>query len=155
MYLEVIWDSVIMWAQLSAAHVKTILNTLSHIRLGQDITVYQFQRILGLVAATSKVIPYGPSAHETASVVALTQGISSKGQSPKANKGYMLQATYTFCVTQTPVSQLLSHSRCVLSLQDANDGRLHLGLGSSLRWPSSPRVLGGIILIGTSTVSRL
>jgi len=31
---------------------------------------------------------FGPSAHETVSVVAQSQGISSKGQSPEANQDY-------------------------------------------------------------------
>ncbi len=84
---------------------------------------------------------FGPPAHEIIPVVAQSQGISSKGQSPEANKGYAPGASYPFYVVQTPVSDFGSHSRSVLSSQDANDRRIPHGLGSGLRWPSSPRDL--------------
>ncbi len=44
-------------------------------------------------------------------------------------------------MVQTPVSDFGSHSRSVLSSQDANDRRFHHGLGCGLGWPSSPRDL--------------
>ncbi len=81
----------------------------------------------------------GPPAYEIVSVVAQSQGISSKGQSPEANKGYAPGASYPFYVVQTPVSDFGSHSRSVLSSQDANDRRFPHGLGCGLGWPSSPR----------------
>ncbi len=81
-----------------------------------------------------------PPAHEIVSVVAQSQGISSKGQSPEANKGYVPGASYPFYVVQTQVSDFGSHSRSVLSSQDANDRRFP-GLGCGLGWPSSPRDL--------------
>ncbi len=83
----------------------------------------------------------GPPADEIVSVVAQSQGISSKGQSPEANKGYAPGASYPFYVVQTPVSDFGSHSRSVLSSQDANDRRFPHGLGCGLGWPSSPRDL--------------
>ncbi|KAL0174664.1 hypothetical protein M9458_030632, partial [Cirrhinus mrigala] len=83
-YLGVVWDSITMQAQLSPARVESILNTQ---------------------ASDS----FGPPAHETISVVAQSQGISSKGQSPEANKDYA--ASYPFYVIQTPVSDFWSHSR--------------------------------------------
>ncbi|KAI2654615.1 putative potassium transport system protein kup [Labeo rohita] len=58
---------------------------------------------------------FGPPAHETISVVAQSQGISSKGQSPETNKGYAPGASNPFYVVQTPVSDFGSHSRSVLS----------------------------------------
>ncbi|KAI2646935.1 Transposon Ty3-G Gag-Pol polyprotein [Labeo rohita] len=84
---------------------------------------------------------FEPSAHETVSVVAQSQGISSKGQFPEANKGYAPGASYPFYVVQTPVSDFGSHSRSVLLSQDANDRRFPHGLGCGLKWPSSPRDL--------------
>ncbi len=82
----------------------------------------------------------GSPAHEIV-VVAQSQGISSKGQSPEANKGYAPGASYPFYVVQTPVSDFGSHSRSVLSSQDANDRRFPHRLGCGLGWPSSPRDL--------------
>ncbi len=82
----------------------------------------------------------GPPANEIISVVAQSQGITSKGQSPEANKGYAPGASYPFYVVQTSV-EFGSHSRSVLLSQDANDRRFPHGLGCGLRWPSSPRDL--------------
>ncbi len=65
---------------------------------------------------------FWPPAHEIVSVVAQSQGISSKGQSPEANKGYVPGASYPFYVVQTPVSDFGSHSRSVLSSQDSAFG---------------------------------
>ncbi len=81
----------------------------------------------------------GPPADEIVSVVAQSQGILSKGQSPEANKGYTPGASYPFYVVQTPVSDFGSHSRSVLSSQDANDRRFPHWLGCGLGWPPSPR----------------
>ncbi len=49
----------VVQAQLSPAHVKSILNTLKNIKLGQKITVHYFQSVLGLMAAASTLIPLG------------------------------------------------------------------------------------------------
>ncbi len=48
-----------MQAQLSPARVESILNALKNIKLGQRITVHYLQRVLGLMAAASTVIPLG------------------------------------------------------------------------------------------------
>ncbi len=58
-YLGVVWDSITMQAQLSPARVESILNALKNIKLGQRITVHYLQRVLGLMAAASTVIPLG------------------------------------------------------------------------------------------------
>lgn len=47
-----------MWAQLSLACIKSILAAVTRIKLGQFITVKQFQRLLGLMAAVSNVIHF-------------------------------------------------------------------------------------------------
>ncbi len=58
-FLGVVWDSTTMWAQLSPACIESILVKVSRIKLGHAITVKQFQRLLGLMAAASNVIPFG------------------------------------------------------------------------------------------------
>jgi hypothetical protein len=75
--------------------------------------------------------------------VAKSQGISSKGQSSKANKSDAPRASYTISVAQTPVPRLGSHSRGAVSSQVVNDRRLPDGLGSGLKWSSSSRGVGG------------
>ncbi len=57
--MGVVWDSITMQAQLSPARVESILNALKYIKLGQRITVHYLQRVLGLMAAASTVIPLG------------------------------------------------------------------------------------------------
>ncbi len=39
--------------------IESILSAVKRIKLGQSLTVRQFQRLLGLMTAASKVIPYG------------------------------------------------------------------------------------------------
>ncbi len=41
------------------ARIESILSAVKRIKLGQSLTVKQFQRLLGLMAAASKVIPFG------------------------------------------------------------------------------------------------
>ncbi len=58
-YLGVVWDSTMMQAHLSPAHIKLILAAMKKVRLSQSLTVKQFQRLLGLMAAASNMIPFG------------------------------------------------------------------------------------------------
>ncbi len=83
----------------------------------------------------------GPPTHETFSGMAQSQGISSKSLSPEADKSYMPGALYPFYVVQTLVSDLGSHSRYILFLQDANNICFPQELRCGLRCPSSPREL--------------
>ncbi len=46
-----------MQARLSPARIESILSAVERISLGQSLTFRQFQRLLGLIAAASKVIP--------------------------------------------------------------------------------------------------
>ncbi len=56
---SVVWDSTSMQARLSPAHIECILSAMKRIRLGQSLTVKQFQRLLGLMAAASNMIHFG------------------------------------------------------------------------------------------------
>ncbi len=58
-YLGVVWDSTTMQARLSPARIESILNTVRRVREGLSLTVKQFQRLLGLMAAASNLIPFG------------------------------------------------------------------------------------------------
>ncbi len=58
-YLGVVWDSTTMQARLSPARIDSILTTVKRVKEGQSLTVKQFQRLLGLMAAASNVIPFG------------------------------------------------------------------------------------------------
>ncbi len=58
-FLGVIWDSTSMQARLSPARIDSILSAVERIRLGQSLTARQFQRLVGLMAAASNMIPFG------------------------------------------------------------------------------------------------
>ncbi len=58
-FLGEVWDSTSMQARLSPASIESILSAVKRIRLGQSLTVKQFQRLLGLMAAASNVITFG------------------------------------------------------------------------------------------------
>ncbi len=58
-YLGVVWDLTTMQARLSPARIESILTTVTRVREGLSFTVKQFQKLLGLMAAASNVIPFG------------------------------------------------------------------------------------------------
>ncbi len=58
-YLGVVWDLTTMQARLSPARIESILTAVRRVREGLSFTVKQFQRLLGLMAATSNVIHFG------------------------------------------------------------------------------------------------
>ncbi|CAM4576079.1 unnamed protein product [Leuciscus chuanchicus] len=58
-FLGVVWDSVSMQALLSPPRVDSILAAVKSVKLGQLLTVKQFQRLSGLMAAASNGIPFG------------------------------------------------------------------------------------------------
>ncbi len=55
----VVWVSTSMQARLSPTRIESILSAVKRKRLGQLLTVKQFQRLLGLMAAASNVIHFG------------------------------------------------------------------------------------------------
>ena len=58
-YLGVVWDSTTMQARLSPARIESVLTAVARVKVGRSLTVKQFQRLLGLLAAASNVIPFG------------------------------------------------------------------------------------------------
>ncbi|KAI2662207.1 Transposon Ty3-I Gag-Pol polyprotein [Labeo rohita] len=52
-YLGVVWDSTTMQAHLSSARIESILTAVTRVKEGRSLTVKQFQRLLGLMAAAS------------------------------------------------------------------------------------------------------
>ncbi len=56
-YLGVVWDPTAMQACLSPAHIESIQSR--EWKKASSLTLKQFQRLLGLMAAVSNVIPFG------------------------------------------------------------------------------------------------
>ncbi len=75
-------------ARLSPARIKSILSAVKRIRLGQSLTVKQFQRLLGLMAAASNVIPFG-----LLYMRPLQWWLRTKGFSPRGNPFRMIKVT--------------------------------------------------------------
>ncbi len=79
-YLGVVWHSTMMQAQLSPARIEAILTAVRGVREGQSLTVKQFQKLLGLMAAASNVIPFG-LLYMRPLQVAQDQGVFPEGES--------------------------------------------------------------------------
>ncbi|XP_073721072.1 uncharacterized protein [Misgurnus anguillicaudatus] len=87
-YLGIVWDSITMRAHLSPARIATIQHSLSRLRLGQDLTVKQYQRILGLMASASTVIPLG-----LLHMRPFQLWLRAKGFHPRANPQRLIKVT--------------------------------------------------------------
>ncbi len=87
-YLRVVWDSTTMQARMSPARIESILTTVRRVKEGQSLTVKQFQRLLGLMAAASNVIPIG-----LLYMRPLQWWLKTKGFSPRGNPLRMIKVT--------------------------------------------------------------
>ncbi|KAL0186202.1 hypothetical protein M9458_017872, partial [Cirrhinus mrigala] len=87
-YLGVVWDSTTMQAQLSPARIESILAAVMRVKEGRSLTVKQFQRLLGLMAAASNVIPFG-----LLYMRPLQWWLKTRGFSPRGNPLRMIKVT--------------------------------------------------------------
>ncbi|KAL0164212.1 hypothetical protein M9458_039965, partial [Cirrhinus mrigala] len=87
-YLGMVWDSTTMQARLSPARIESILTAVTRVKEGQSLTVKQFQRLLGLMAAASNVIPFG-----LLYMRPLQWWLRTKGFSPRGNPFRMIKVT--------------------------------------------------------------
>ncbi len=87
-YLGVVWDSTTMQARMSPARIESILTAVRRVKEGQSLTVKQFQRMLGLMAAVSNVIPIG-----LLYMRPLQWWLKTKGFSPRGNPLCMIKVT--------------------------------------------------------------
>ncbi|KAL0187220.1 hypothetical protein M9458_018890, partial [Cirrhinus mrigala] len=87
-YLGVVWDSTMMQARLSPARIDSILTAVTRVKEGRSLTVKQFQRLLGLMAAASNVVPFG-----LLYMRPLQWWLRTKGFSPRGNPFRMIKVT--------------------------------------------------------------
>ncbi|XP_067245130.1 uncharacterized protein, partial [Chanodichthys erythropterus] len=87
-YLGVVWDSTTMRAHLSPARVSAILMAMKGVKLGQSLTVKQFQKLLGLMADASNVIPFG-----LLHMRPLQWWLRTRGFSPRGNPFRMIKVS--------------------------------------------------------------
>ncbi len=139
-YLGVVWVSTTMQARTSPARIESILTAVRRVKEDQSLTVKQFQRLLGLMAAASNVIPIG-----LLYMRPLEWWLKTKGFSPRGN----------------PLRMIKVMRRCLRALDmwkqpwflcNASDGRVPHQLGSGHEWSTC----WGVVAIshGTSIVGR-
>ena len=137
-YLGVVWDSTTMQARLSPARIESILTSVKKVREGQSLTVKQFQKLLGLMAAASNVIPLG-----LLYMRPLQWWLKTKGFSPRGNPLRMIKVTWR-CLRALDMWRkpwFLSQGPVLgapLSPRDASDGRVPHRLGCGHEWPPCP-----------------
>ncbi len=128
-YLGVVWDSTAMQARLSPARIELILMAVARVREGRSLTVKQFQKLLGLMAAASNGIPFG-----LLFMRPLQWWLRTKGFSPRGNPLRMIKVTWQ-CFRALDIWRkpwFLSQGPCwgLLVITYANDGCLPHRLGA-------------------------
>ncbi len=144
-FLGMVWDSTLIQARLSPARKESILSAVKRIRPVQSLTVKQFQRLLGLMAAASNVIPFGLLYMRPLQWWLRTKGFSLEGQPLSYDQGHAAMLSCLGNVEETLVPVPGSSAGSFMSSQDANDRCLSHGLGSCGRTSISH---------GTSTIWR-
>ncbi len=128
-YLGVVWDSTTMQARMSPARIESILTEVRRVKEGQSLTVKQFQRLLGLMAAASNMIPIS-----LLYMRPLQWWLKTKGFSPRGNPLRMIKVTRQ-CLRALDMWRqpwFLSQARrgSSVSPRNASDGRVPHRLGS-------------------------
>ncbi len=97
------------------ARIESILSAVKSIRLGQSLTVKPFQRLLGLMAAASNMIPFG-----LLYLRPLQWWLRTKGFSPKGNK--------MKCAIQNTVDLINNNiiGMCKRNVQAGCNGYVHI-----------------------------
>lgn len=100
-FLGVIWDSTTMQTHLYPARNESILAAVARIKLGQAVTVKQFQRLLILMAAASNI--FWPAVLRLLQWWLRTKGISPRGRPFHMIKVYTQMPLYPCHVEETLV----------------------------------------------------
>ncbi len=138
-YLGVVWDSTTMQARMSPARIESILTTVRRVKEGQSLTVKQFQRLLGLMAAASNVIPIGLLYMRPLQWWLKTKGFLPEGKPTSHDQGHAALPTCLRHVETTLVLVSGPGAGSSVSPRNASDGRIPHRLGSGHEWPPCPR----------------
>ena len=128
-FLGVVWNSVTMRARMSPARIESILAMVSGIKLGQAITVKQFQRLLGLMAAASNIIPLGLLHMRPLQWWLKAKGFFPQGESVPYNKGYAQMPLFPINMEETLVLVPRAIVRGIMSPENHFDRRFPHWLG--------------------------
>ncbi len=97
-----VWDSTTMQAQLSPARIESILTAVARVK-GRSLTVKQFQRLLGLMAAAFKVTPFGLLHMRPLQWWLKTKGFFPEGESASHDQGHGMMLSCLRHVEETLV----------------------------------------------------
>ncbi len=122
-----------MQARLSPARIESILSAVKRIWLGQSLHVKQFQRLLGLMAAASNMIPFGLLYMRPLQWWLRTRSFSPRGKPLPHDQGHAARLMCFGNVEETLVPVPGSCVGSIMSLQDAYDRCLSHGLVSDPR----------------------
>ncbi len=115
---------------------------MNSVKLGQSLTVIQFQRLLGLMAAVSNEIYFGLLYITPLQWWLKTKGGFPKGQPALRDQGYTAMLTCLRHVEETLVPVTRSSVGGSLSLRNANDRCLTHMVGSGREWLLCPGSVG-------------
>ncbi len=136
-HLGVVWDSTTMQAKLSPARIESILTAVARLKEGQSITVKQFQRLLGLMAAASNVIPFGLLYMRPLQGWLKTKGVFPESKSVSHDQGHTAMLSCLWHVEETLV--LVNGVASSLSSRNVNDRCVPHRLRCGHEWPPCPR----------------
>ncbi len=136
-YMGVVWDSTTMQAKLSPARIESILTAVARLKEGRSITVKQFQRLLGLMAAASNVIPFGLLYMRPLQWWLKTKGVFPEGKSVSHDQGHTAMLSCLWHVEETLV--LVKGVASSLSSRNVNDRCVLHRLRCGHEWPPCPR----------------
>lgn len=148
-FLGVVWDSLSMSARLSPVCINAILSAVKGIKICQSLTVKHFQRVLGLMAAASSVIPLGLLYMRPLQWWLKTRAFSPEGQPLPHYQGHKAMPMHLGYVEESLVSVLRPCIGSSLSSRNAvnrcfpyrlgsgPEGLLLTGCGADVSYPGT------------------
>ncbi len=121
---------------MSPARIKSIFTSVKRVREGRSLTVKQFQKMMGLMSATSNVILFG-----LLYMRPLQRWLKTKGFSPRGNPLRMIKVTRK-CLSHVEETLVLVSgpgAGSSLSPCNASDGCISHQMGSGHEWPPCTR----------------
>lgn len=135
-------DLTMTQAHLSPALVESILIAMKGLRLGQDIPISQYQRLLGLMASTANMIPMG-LLHMRPFPVETISSVFHQLVNPLKSIRAMCRCLLTLSMWKSPRFLCIgSDAGGKLLSQDCDHRLLSHGLENGLKWSPSPGGLG-------------
>ncbi len=154
--IQMVWDSTMMQVRLSPARIELILTAVVRVREGRSLTVKQFQKLLGLMAAASNMIPFGLLYMRPLQRWLKTNWFSQRGKTLRMTT-VMWRCLRTLDMWRKPwfLSQCPVLGVPCRHTKLATDTTL-ISWGAAMSGHPAPAVCGGVAISrGTSTACRI